>query len=103
MRGPTRLRNNVVGRWVSGDRSCWMSRNGVGERGGRCNLRSRSRDDVAAFISATLLDPDLNRTAIQVTAGDIRVHEALFCGVVVQDQVDLLVGRDFLVELGQGT
>lgn len=53
-----------------------MSRNGVGERGGRCNLRSRSRDDVAAFISATLLDPDLNRTAIQVTAGDIRVHEA---------------------------
>ena len=32
-----------------------------------------SRDDVAAFLAAALFHPDLNRTAIEVTAGDVPV------------------------------
>jgi uncharacterized protein YbjT (DUF2867 family) len=36
-----------------------------------------SRDDVAAFLAATLLTPSLNRVAVEVTAGDLSVHDAV--------------------------
>jgi len=36
-----------------------------------------SRDDVAAFIAASLFQPDLNRTAVELTAGTIPMEEAV--------------------------
>ena len=35
------------------------------------------RDDVAAFIAASLFHPDLNRTDVELTAGDTPVDEAV--------------------------
>jgi uncharacterized protein YbjT (DUF2867 family) len=35
------------------------------------------RDDVAAFLAASIFDPDLNRTAVELTAGDVPVEEAV--------------------------
>ena len=35
------------------------------------------RDDVAAFLSAALFHPDLSRTAIELTTGDVPVAEAV--------------------------
>ena len=35
------------------------------------------RDDVAAFIAASLFDPDLNRTDVELTAGDTLIDEAV--------------------------
>ena len=35
------------------------------------------RDDVAAFIAASLFDPDLNRTDVELTAGDMTIDEAV--------------------------
>lgn len=35
------------------------------------------RDDVAAFIAASLFHPDLNRTDIELTSGDVRIHDAI--------------------------
>ncbi len=38
---------------------------------------SISRGDVAAFIAAALFEPELNRTAIEITAGDQPIHTAV--------------------------
>ena len=35
------------------------------------------RDDVAAFIAASLFDPDLNRTDVELTGGDMPIDEAV--------------------------
>jgi uncharacterized protein YbjT (DUF2867 family) len=35
------------------------------------------RDDVAAFIAASLFRPDLNRTDVEITAGDMPIEEAV--------------------------
>ena len=35
------------------------------------------RDDVAAFIAASLFRPDLNRTDVELTAGDTPIDEAV--------------------------
>jgi uncharacterized protein YbjT (DUF2867 family) len=35
------------------------------------------RDDVAAFIAASLFQPHLNRAAVELTAGTVRVQEAI--------------------------
>ncbi len=35
------------------------------------------RDDVAAFIAASIFEPDLNRTDIELTAGGVRIPEAI--------------------------
>jgi len=35
------------------------------------------RDDVAVFIAASLFHPTLNRTDIELTAGDVPIHEAI--------------------------
>lgn len=35
------------------------------------------RDDVAAFLAASVVAPDLNRTVVELTAGDVPVSEAV--------------------------
>ncbi len=35
------------------------------------------RDDVAAFIAVTLFDPDINRTDVELTAGETPIEEAV--------------------------
>lgn len=35
------------------------------------------RDDVAAFIAASLFQPDLNRTDVELTAGDTPIDETV--------------------------
>lgn len=39
--------------------------------------RTISRDDVAAFIAASVFEPNLNRTAIELTAGKVRIADAV--------------------------
>lgn len=35
------------------------------------------RDDVAAFLAASLFEPDLNRTDVELTSGDVPIPEAI--------------------------
>lgn len=38
---------------------------------------SVARDDVASFLAATLFHPNLNRTAVELTAGDLPIAQAI--------------------------